>query len=800
MRLLSLHLVNFRQHADTHILLGTGLTGIMGPNGAGKSTLLEAIAWALYGNTAARGTKDGIRRLGAEDARARVCVDLQFELAGHRYRVVRTLNSADCFLDDAAEPVATTVTGVSEYLQRRLGMTRTEFFNTYFTGQKELDVMRALSGPDRARFLSRVLGYDRLAMAQQYIRERKRTLAAEANGLRHGMADPGTVERAVRDAEKLVEAADARATDTLRAYAMAADRLEELIPRWREVQSERERLLQLQAERRVVGSELQACDRDVERLVGEIEAMEQARHAMASLRAEADTLQPAREELGAMERLAQAEGRRKALIERVQQLTAEDLQHAERAAKLERAPALEAETLGRVEALREQLNETDRLFETQRIELVRDRQEATTRLAALRTQYGELDAQRVILERLGAESACPTCGRPLGESYQNVLASVHEQLEAVQTDGNYYRQRVAQLSAKPGSTDGVEAASAALKVELQAYEQRLQQIRAAIAAAETIAPLRTRIAERLADADRELGGLPVGFDEMQFAALRRDALRLQEVENGMAHINGMLIREPEIRTQLSLAQLRRSELYGKLGEIDVRIGTNASAVDAYEVLRSEHDEADVLVRSVEIEAVEARAALARERAVLANAEQAWGALARHQEALGVLERDRLLHDELDRAFTEVRSELNLQLRPEVAEIASGLLVELTEGRYKSLEFDEDYRLLVVEDEVRKPVISGGEEDLCNLALRLAISQMIAVRAGQDFSLLILDEIFGSLDESRRANVIDLLRRLHDRFEQVIVITHIDQVQEGLDHVLQVEFDGERRMSVVKMVR
>ena len=35
----------------------TGITGIIGPNGSGKSTILEAIAWALYGMPAARGTR-----------------------------------------------------------------------------------------------------------------------------------------------------------------------------------------------------------------------------------------------------------------------------------------------------------------------------------------------------------------------------------------------------------------------------------------------------------------------------------------------------------------------------------------------------------------------------------------------------------------------------------------------------------------------------------------------------------------------------------------------------------------------
>ncbi len=94
-------------------------------------------------------------------------------------------------------------------------------------------------------------------------------------------------------------------------------------------------------------------------------------------------------------------------------------------------------------------------------------------------------------------------------------------------------------------------------------------------------------------------------------------------------------------------------------------------------------------------------------------------------------------------------ELNLQLRPDLAERSSQLLNDLTDGRYPDLELDESYLPTIVEDGEAKPVISGGEEDVVNLALRLAISQMIADRAGQPLSLLVLDEIFGSLDEERR---------------------------------------------------
>ena len=66
--------------------------------------------------------------------------------------------------------------------------------------------------------------------------------------------------------------------------------------------------------------------------------------------------------------------------------------------------------------------------------------------------------------------------------------------------------------------------------------------------------------------------------------------------------------------------------------------------------------------------------------------------------------------------------------------------------------------------VRQSRSSRAAKRTCaNLALRLAISQMIADRGGPAALLLVLDEIFGSLDEERRLAVVELLRSLADRF-------------------------------------
>src|SRR3569832_1778785 len=98
MRIHSVRLTHIRQHAVSVIEIETGLTGIIGENGSGKTTIHKAIAWAMYGSAAARGNRESIRSLRAAP-KAQVRVELDFELGGHRYRVIRGLTNAELYLD-----------------------------------------------------------------------------------------------------------------------------------------------------------------------------------------------------------------------------------------------------------------------------------------------------------------------------------------------------------------------------------------------------------------------------------------------------------------------------------------------------------------------------------------------------------------------------------------------------------------------------------------------------------------------------------------------------------------------------
>jgi exonuclease SbcC len=160
----------------------------------------------------------------------------------------------------------------------------------------------------------------------------------------------------------------------------------------------------------------------------------------------------------------------------------------------------------------------------------------------------------------------------------------------------------------------------------------------------------------------------------------------------------------------------------------------------------------------------------------------------------VAKQELALLDELDLAFTEMRQYLTEQIRPQLADSASIFLNQLTDGRYNAIEIDPKYNVVVLDDGDRKPVISGGEEDIVNLCLRLAISQMITQRSGQPFSLLVLDEVFGSLDQGRQDNVLGLLHALEQHFEQVLIITHIESTKESLNHTIRLEFDSQQQCS------
>ncbi|MGI9140866.1 MAG: AAA family ATPase [Gemmatimonadaceae bacterium] len=787
MRINRLQLVNFRQHADTNIDFGTGITGIIGPNGAGKTTILEAIAWCLYGTGAQRDKLETIRFQRAGE-RAQVKVVLDFELSGQRYRVNREMSRAEVYVNDDANPVANTKAGVNEFIQRRLGMTRVEFFNTYFTDQKQLSVMASMKPTERGHFLSRVLGYEKLRTAQELVRERRKTILAEMSGLRAGMPDPEIVARTLAAAAKRAADGARVATEKRRVHSECDTALEQVAPRWAAAQEARESLQKTAAEMQVAESEVRALVARGERIGADLNEIVVAGAELDDLRLRTEPLPALALELQRLDSLYREEGRRQTLGEQSGEIAVEIERLNSKTELLAAAPQQEETVTLELEKQRAALEEVQGKLEARRTEWVRDKQEAQTKLQALLRQHAEVKEQLRLLADLGPDGACPTCSRALGENFAKVMEHLTEQMGALTSDGKYFRKRLEQLEEMPDDIKALDEARRVAAQDVAGLERQLAKVQSAVQEMAGVARELALKDQRQAQLAVEIAAMPAGFDAAEHARVRAAIEELTPLATRSERLAALADREPQIRAEYDEVAATLVAHRGRTHELRAALEKIAFSEEEFLATKTEHERATEAARRAEVERITAEGELRSADAAADAAREAAAELAKREEKLSALKRARRIHDELDRAYSDLRSDLNAQLRPELSELASGFLSELTDSRYSELELTGDYDLVVLDDGVPKPVISGGEEDVAHLVLRLAISQMIAERAGQPFSLLILDEIFGSLDEARRHNVISLLRRLHDRFEQVILITHIESVREGLDRVISVRYD------------
>ncbi len=789
MQLRRIRLINFRQHADTVLEFDRGLTGIVGPNGAGKSTLLEAIAWAMYGTPAARGNRDSIRRRSAPP-RSKVEVELDFAIGAHQYRVVRSLQGASLYLDGEAAPIANSSAAVSERVGRLLGMTKEEFFNTYFTGQKELAVMASMTAPERARFLSRVLGYERLALVQTRLKEERSILKAQLQTAETGLEDPAQLAGEEQRAGERLMTAD---TELARAAAhrTAADRAHAVMaPEWQRLEQRREQV-------RTIESDLQIADHSAVEARRSFETMDLALREALEARAQREELLPGLadwDELIARRDRLEADSHAFAGRRGVEAEAAEVRRNAaalgDRLAQLPDPArlALVREEIVRAEAA---LQQSGTALEELRNEVVRERQNAETMLKGLYAQHDDMKSEKVRLESAGAEGVCPTCGKPLGKEYEGVLDDLETRLAVIVADGRHYRARIEQLTREPETLVAARKGHEAAEADLTRLTRAVGRIEEGVAERARIETSRIELVSRLERLERQLAAVPTTYDETLHQSVRERIAALEPRREQVLLLGARAERAVDLVARAAEAEQALTRLESRAAGLRLELAALGWSAEEYELGRQR-------IQAAERERQAAELALVR-----ASGERAAAAESRDQVARRRADRDRRaaeadrirsdleLNQELDRAFTDLRDELNEQLRPDLADHASVLLRALTNDRYSDLDLDEDYVATIVDDGEPKTVISGGEEDVVNLALRLAISQMIAERAGQPFSLLILDEVFGSLDEERRASVVELLRALADRFPQVILITHIESVRDGFDRIVRIDYDVEQ---------
>jgi len=88
------------------------------------------------------------------------------------------------------------------------------------------------------------------------------------------------------------------------------------------------------------------------------------------------------------------------------------------------------------------------------------------------------------------------------------------------------------------------------------------------------------------------------------------------------------------------------------------------------------------------------------------------------------------------------------------------------------------------------MFSGGEAFRINFAIRIALSKLLARRAGAPLRTLIIDEGFGTQDSSGIEKVKEAINSIQDDFDKILVITHINELRDTFPTRIDVIKTGE----------
>ena len=170
----------------------------------------------------------------------------------------------------------------------------------------------------------------------------------------------------------------------------------------------------------------------------------------------------------------------------------------------------------------------------------------------------------------------------------------------------------------------------------------------------------------------------------------------------------------------------------------------------------------------------------------------------YKEKLTLIER----YKTLERAFGKngVPALLIEQAVPEIEEQANDLLQRLsngtmslrmnTQGAYKSKKDEVKETLDIMITDLygtrEYEMFSGGEAFRINFSIRLALSRLLAQRAGSRLQTLVIDEGFGSQDDEGRARLAEAITAVQNDFEKILVITHLSELKEKFPSRIEVE--------------
>ncbi|MCK9581336.1 MAG: SMC family ATPase [Methanoregula sp.] len=802
-----LELQNFKRFRHEEIKFHDGITGILGNNGTGKSSLVQAIFFALYGVQATGISADYIVSSFASP-KEKCEVRLDFRIGGDEYTVVRTFKKGKTVSHDASfhkngKLMATGVSPVETEVKRTLGMGPVDFKNTIYAGQKDLLTLLENTPGKRKEWFQKALGIDYLkngsdvvlkeqidakagelqrkegelaAMAGRQSEEELANLAASITTFHAAIAEHGKVKELRKKERAELDEKQKVLTERKLAYSRLLQQQQNIV---KERDADTLAAKKLEAQIAILAEEdaeyhrIEKTAGSYEKVKGRLDAMRETKNEHLRINAE---LGFATREIADL--TARAEKQR-AMI------TALDADVQKKAGLITQIRT----GLGAGEIAEDRLESavSFRLAEINKLTGT-----LATRLERYTEEREKIAADQKTIRDAGADGTCPLCRQKLGEHFGSIEAEFSTKLQELEGKAVADLERQEKLVKEKA---GIEA----LRPALDMVRTLAEKLRQKPVYEEELTGLTVKQQKKADDQKALTESLAkLAYNDEAFKACEKESAEVQKVQHRFIELgrkigHGLMAKEQLAGLTAKIAG-RNAELTRLADEIKAVTFNPAEA----EKIEAAITATDTALRDEEIVIAGATKDLRFTEEKIAEYKRATDQIAGLQKQAGELIDEIELLKLTRTLIAEYVIYLMQVVRSRLEGEVSRIISEITGGRYEQVLLDEDFNLLVRDIDNDFPIdrFSGGEQDDIAVALRIALSRYLAeLHQVHESTFLIFDEIFGSQDEERRSNLLTALRTQESRFPQILLISHIAEMQGEFESTLQIEMGADNASRV-----
>lgn len=788
MILSKLHLENFKKYTSYDIEFGEGLVGIIGKNGSGKSTLFEAILFALYGEMKNRGNRELIRNANAS-AKDAVVVELEFEFENILYKIQREFRgkslTANAKLYKNAELTTSGAKEVTTAIVNLTKMSRDAFMHTLFASQKELTSLSTLKNEDRKKMIRRLLGLEKIDFIENALVEKSRELKREINAF-------DEVLLSVQDAkekQEQIEASQATKEALAKEVELKSKELEAIKLHEQKLKKELEIFAKTKEQKQKLFSEFELIKNtkslellNEAKLIAqnhELEHKQQKLQELSHFKVEYLSLQ---EQLKTQEKLKEfhlkKEGLNKELVQLREQYTKgkNDIGALESACGNYDALVLSAKNLEiNLAIVQEQISAKHTIENELKAEISGEQKQIDTTNEKIKN-----------LRELGSDSACPTCTRPLLEEYDRVINALVEAVTNThQKKINEFQKQLqnvlTQKSAFEAEKKLKDKEFLELSNTLKVIESKLRDLKMAQEHFKQVEQKGLKNKEELKALEQ------YAYDEKLHESIKTSFTLLEPHYKHVMSLETELKRAPLVKAELTA-------LIKKIEELTVAEKAKEAEFHLviYEDVKHKHtlEEHEATLKTIETKTTflnEIKVQIAAIEGAIKTLQSALLHNEAQKKKVQSKKEDLLDYEKIKTSLAEFKTRLNAKIAPRISALASEMFVQITKGKYQHIEVSNDFDFFIYDEGKKYPIerFSGGEIDLANLVLRIAISKTLTELSGaSSIGFLAFDEVFGSQDESRRMEILEAFHTIKEQYRQIFLISHEVEIKEMFERVVE----------------